>query len=64
MPTSIRVLAPRTLGAAFLLFSLAGAALGGPMGEGDARHLLNRTGFGAPPAAVAAYARLSREQGI
>lgn len=71
MPTSLltslsRPLRTATRGAflPFVLFSLAGAALGGPMGEGDARHLLNRTGFGAPPAAVAAYARLSREQGI
>jgi uncharacterized protein (DUF1800 family) len=39
-------------------------ALAKPMGEGDARHLLNRTGFGAPPASVAAYARLSREQAV
>lgn len=64
MSTSIRGLAPRVLGAFFLLLSCAGTALAKPMGEGDARHLLNRTGFGAPPASVTAYARLSREQAV
>ena len=34
------------------------------MGEADARHLLNRTGFGAPPQQVASYAKLSREQAV
>ena len=49
-------------GLACLLF--AGAVFAVPMGEGDARHLLNRTGFGAPPQAVASYAKLSREQAV
>jgi uncharacterized protein (DUF1800 family) len=34
------------------------------MGEDDARHLLNRTGFGAPPQAVTAYAALSRHEAV
>ena len=48
--------------AAALLCSLGAPAA--PMGSDDARHLLERTGFGAPPAEVAAYARLSREQAV
>lgn len=72
MPTTIGTLSSRVLPAMrcatffalFVQLSCAGPALARPMGEGDARHLLNRTGFGAPPASVAAYARLSREQAV
>jgi len=35
-----------------------------PMGEDDARHLLERTGFGATPANLADYARLTRDEAI
>ncbi|HNJ75384.1 MAG TPA: DUF1800 domain-containing protein [Azospira sp.] len=48
--------------AAGLLLACTGRAA--PMGEADARHLLNRTGFGAPPQMVASYAKLSREQAV
>ena len=48
--------------AAGLLLACTGRAA--PMGEADARHLLNRTGFGAPPQLVASYAKLSREQAV
>lgn len=34
------------------------------MGVEDARHLLGRTGFGAAPAEIAAFARLSREAAV
>lgn len=45
-----------------LLLPLAAHAV--PMGEGDARHLLNRAGFGASPRDVADFARLSRDQAV
>lgn len=35
-----------------------------PMGAEDARHLLNRAGFGAKPADIAGFAQLSREAAI
>jgi uncharacterized protein (DUF1800 family) len=35
-----------------------------PMGADDARHLLNRAGFGAAPKEVAAYAQLSRTEAV
>lgn len=49
-----------------LLLSLPSFALATvtPLGDADARHLLNRSGFGAPPTAVASFARLSREQAV
>jgi uncharacterized protein (DUF1800 family) len=49
-----------------LLLSLNSlAAVRAPMqGSDDARHLLNRTGFGAPPREVAEFARLMREQAV
>jgi len=47
---------------AILLLPLAAQA--GPMGEADARHLLNRAGFGASPREVASYARLSRAEAV
>ena len=50
------------LAAALALWSLLAAAA--PMGADEARHLLNRSGFGAAPAEVAQYARLSREQAV
>lgn len=40
------------------------SAVAAPMGEADARHFLERTGFGAPPPLVAQFARLSREQAV
>jgi uncharacterized protein (DUF1800 family) len=40
------------------------AAHAAPMGEVDARHLLNRAGFGATPRDVADYARLSHDQAV
>ena len=49
------------LAAALVLPSLAHAAA---MGVDDARHLLGRTGFGAPPAEVREFSRLSREQAV
>jgi hypothetical protein len=55
-----------------LLRALFGAALvlavttawARPMGEGDARHLLARTGFGPTAAEIHAYAGLSRDTAI
>ena len=35
-----------------------------PMDRDEARHLLNRTGFGAPRSELVEFARLSREQAI
>ena len=35
-----------------------------PMGDADARHLLNRAGFGARPADIAEFARLSRREAV
>lgn len=48
--------------AAIVLWSSATLAAG--MGEDDARHLLNRSGFGAPPSSVASFSRLSRDQAV
>jgi uncharacterized protein (DUF1800 family) len=47
-----------------LLLALPLAAHAAPMGERDARHLLNRAGFGATPTEVAAYASLSRAEAV
>jgi uncharacterized protein (DUF1800 family) len=54
------------LGLWALLFSLnsAAAAKISALGSDDARHLLNRTGFGAPPREVAEFSRLTREQAV
>jgi uncharacterized protein (DUF1800 family) len=47
-----------------LLLIVPLAAQAAPMGEDDARHLLNRAGFGASPRDVASYAKLSHEQAV
>jgi len=47
-----------------LLLAWAGAAQAAGMGARDARHLLLRTGFDAPPAEVRATARLSRAEAV
>lgn len=49
-----------------LVLSLNAGAAGKvvALGSDDARHLLNRTGFGAPPREVAEFARLTREQAV
>ncbi len=39
-------------------------AAAAPMGAGDARHLLNRAGFGARPADIAEFARMSRREAV
>lgn len=44
--------------ASCMLRAVVGVAA--PMGTDDARHLLNRTGFGASPEEIARYARLDR----
>lgn len=44
------------------LFALAAHAA--PMGADDARHLLNRAGFGATPREIYEFSRLSREQAV
>ncbi len=55
----------RSLIIGFLLgWSLAVAAAGNPIGENGARHLLERTGFGAPPAQLVEFSRLDREQAV
>lgn len=48
----------------FLILLLPLAAHAAPMGDDDARHLLNRAGFGASPREVADYARLSHDQAV
>jgi len=50
------------LAAALALASTLAAAA--PMGYGEARHLLARTGFGPTEAEVRAYSVLTREQGV
>jgi uncharacterized protein (DUF1800 family) len=52
----------RSLSALVLAAPLAVQAAG--MGADDARHLLNRAGFGAQPREIADCARLSREQAV
>ena len=47
-----------------LLWLLPLPALAAPIGEAGARLLLSRTGFGAPPAQVAALAPLEREAAV
>ena len=48
-----------------LLFAASALpALAAPMGDDDARHLLNRAGFGARPADLAAFAAMSREAAV
>ncbi|QJR14999.1 DUF1800 domain-containing protein [Usitatibacter palustris] len=55
----------RAVLALLLLFlSLAGNAQGQAIGYDGARHLLNRTGFGATEAEVRDYAKLSRLQAV
>ena len=52
----------RFLVAAFLVFSAAAPAA--PIGYEGARHLLNRTGFGATDAEIVEYAGLERAQAV
>ncbi len=53
------------LRALFLLFAVSALpAAAAPMGTDDARHLLNRAGFGARPADLAGFASLSREAAV
>jgi uncharacterized protein (DUF1800 family) len=47
-----------------LLVAWAAAAQAAGMGTADARHLLRRTGFDAPPAEVARFAQLTHEQAV
>jgi len=50
--------------AAVASFVLASAAYATPIGYEGARHLLNRTGFGATDAEVREFARLERDQAV
>ena len=53
------------LGFLAILFAVSALpAWAAPMGSEDARHLLNRAGFGARPADLAAFAALSREAAV
>lgn len=48
-----------------LLLSLVGVAVqAAPMGPDEARHLLNRTGFGATPEEIERYGRMERRDAI
>ena len=50
-----------------LTLAIAGClaqAAGGPLGFDNARHLLNRTNFGASPDDINAFAKLTREQAV
>jgi uncharacterized protein (DUF1800 family) len=65
MARSFPALAPAAALRAVLLLAFwltAAPALAGALGFDDARHLLNRTGFGAAPSDIETYARLTREQ--
>lgn len=65
LAVAIGLCASAVVSTAFSASSLANTpAASAPMGEDDARHLLNRTGFGAPPSSVNAFARLSRQQAV
>jgi len=48
----------------FLLLIIPLAAQAAPMREDDARHLLNRAGFGATPEEIERYAKLSRAEAV
>ena len=50
--------------AAIAVFALAATASAAPIGYEGARHLLNRTGFGATDAEVREYAPLERNQAV
>lgn len=54
------------LGRRLAVFCLCAASTveAAPLGEADARHLLERTGFGAPPALVETFAGLDRRQAV
>jgi uncharacterized protein (DUF1800 family) len=51
---------------AVLCVGLSGTAIAteAPMGVDDARHFLNRVGFGATPEEIAEFAKLSRKQAV
>ena len=57
---------PARVAIAIALLAVAGLAHAatGPMGYGDARHLLARTGFGPTDAEVRSFAGLTREQAV
>lgn len=59
---SVNILA-RGAAVFFALFCLS-TVKAAPLGEADARHLLERSGFGAPPALLAEFAGLERRQAI
>jgi uncharacterized protein (DUF1800 family) len=52
------------LGLGVFVFSHTGRASAAGMGFDDARHLLNRTGFGASPGEIAEFSQLPREQAV
>jgi hypothetical protein len=54
-----RASAPRIACAAFAL-AVSLAAQAAPLGYDEARHLLNRAGFGAEPREIVEYAKLER----
>jgi uncharacterized protein (DUF1800 family) len=62
MPSSAFQVVRALFGAAIALGTPL--AMGEPMGESDARHLLARTGFGPTSAEVRTYAALSRDDAI
>ncbi|MGH8714899.1 MAG: DUF1800 domain-containing protein [Casimicrobiaceae bacterium] len=69
MPPARRLSAPpflaATAAAVLLCIATPGAgATGDRLGYDDARHLLNRTGFGASEAEIERYAGLSRERAV
>ena len=52
------------IGLGVFVFSHSGRASAAGMGFDEARHLLNRTGFGASPGEIAEFSQLSREQAV
>jgi uncharacterized protein (DUF1800 family) len=52
------------LGLGVLVFSPSVRANGAGMGFDEARHLLNRSGFGASPGEIAEFSMLTREQAV
>jgi len=61
--TFSRVLAALLIAGLSAISGLAGAA-SAVLGASDARHFLTRTGFGASPAEIEAYANLTRAQAV
>ncbi len=54
----------KRLFSALIVVVVSGAAAAAPLGFDDARHLLTRSSYAAPPAEIERFARLTREQAV